>query len=68
MRRDLYSRADDTPAADGDLAALPEFETSYAFDERYHPSEVTIFNGGPDIATEWLTAPVGLAVPLEEVA
>lgn len=69
-KKNLYSRAHETQTADGNrIGQYPEFELAYLFDVVDNPREVTIFNAGwnADLSTEWLTADVGTAVPLEEV-
>ena len=53
---------------DKTLADWPVFDCDYSYDERYHPSEVTIFpktNAG--LMTQWITADLEDTVPLTEV-
>lgn len=46
----------------------PDFEPEYSYDQRQRPSEVTIFCDDPGrISTEWITAPIEMALPVEEV-
>lgn len=71
MRRDLYSRPDDTPAVDADLAALPSFDLDYGFNDPADPSQLTLFDDTAtdcELMTRWLTLePVDVAVSLEAV-
>lgn len=74
MRRDFYSRGDDTQTVGGALEALPEFELTFLFSERplpgRSPREVTILPRS-DIEenyTEWITADASVAIDLAEVA
>lgn len=50
-----------------DLAALPEFELAYRYDDDEAPTEVTVFPSrfGDDLATHWLTVDIDHAVPLD---
>lgn len=52
-----------------ELVELPRFDLSYLFDNEDEPTEVTIFpeSNEYDISTNWITADVGCAVPLEDV-
>ncbi len=58
----------DRPAEAG-LAAFPEFELAYLYDDDDEPSEVTVFPArfDDDLATNWITIDVGHAVPLDHV-
>lgn len=70
MKKDAYARAHETRTVDGELCDLPKFEFGYGLDDRYHPSEVTIFDdsAGTAVLESWLTIDLDHAVPLEEVA
>lgn len=50
------------------LEEFPEFELSYLLDDSDDPREVTLFpgEGTDDLATEWLSADVDTAVPIED--
>lgn len=51
------------------LEELPRFGLSYLFDDETHPNEVTLYPeaADADLLTEWLTASVDDAIPLEKV-
>lgn len=67
-RPDLYARGHETDTLDGgDKDDLPVFGLEYNFDELQRPSEVTVFDPSTsNWDTEWLTAPIEAAVPVEE--
>lgn len=46
---------------------FPEFDYSYRFDDPTKPTQVTIFEHGPDISTHWLTVDIGTVVGVEEL-
>lgn len=45
----------ETACLDDELANYPEFDLSYAFDQRHYPTELTIYEHGDHIAARWLT-------------
>lgn len=57
------------PTGGSELKKLPTFGLSYLFDDEKRPSEVTLYpeSSEADFMTEWLTADVADAVPLEDV-
>lgn len=67
MKRNAYSREDETKTADGgSIQHYPKFDLGYAFDDRRWPAEVTVYEHGPGISARWITVGVDNAVPLEE--
>lgn len=67
MKRDAYSSAEETRTADGGSHIhFPAFDLSYSLDDHTRPSEVTIFEHGPDIDVRWLTVDKRAAIPLED--
>jgi hypothetical protein len=51
-----------------ELTETPEFELECLYDDATNPAELTVF--APEnqrLTTEWVTADVGTAVPLEDV-
>jgi len=54
-------------ATDRELLEYPEFAYKYSYDERRQPSEVTIVTDDTEkTMTEWVTAPIGICLPVEE--
>lgn len=55
--------------ADGtDLNEFPRFDLEYLYDDDESPTEVTVFVDDPAaLSTNWITADVDHAVPLDEV-
>lgn len=46
---------------------LPSFELDCLFDDVDDPTEVTVFVTGSQTVSEWITADVDTAVPLDEI-
>lgn len=48
---------------------LPVFDLDYLFDDRDHPTEVTVFPAEDtfDISTNWITIDIDHAVPLDRI-
>lgn len=52
-----------------ELEALPRFELSCLFDSEDDPTEVTVFpeSDNFDISTNWITADIEGAIPLDQI-
>jgi len=63
---DLMDAVHEPPAEE--LTETPEFELACLYDDAADPAELTVF--APEnqrLTTEWVTADVSTAVPLEDV-
>lgn len=56
-------------SSDGDLAALPNFDLCFAFDDDEAPRWVTVYSEVDDeFTTQWLSMRADLAVGLDQIA
>lgn len=68
MKRDLYTRPDETRTADGGRPGqYPRFHLKPLPDNVDDPQEITLVPKRPvDISAEWITADVDTAIPVGE--
>lgn len=71
MKRDAFARPDETKTEDGRrIRQYPEFKLVHSPDNRTFPSQITAYDptvSQERLTTEWITASLDTAVPVEEI-